>query len=274
MTVHKEYISKENTYGGQNSPKYIVIHETDNFSIGADAERHASAQAAGHLETSVHYYVGSDGIWQAAEHRDGVYAIGKEYGEHSIQDAGNRNTINVEICVNEDGDYQKAWEYARELVTYLVGETGIPAGRVIRHFDATGKYCPRRMMDDPGLWDSFQSQIGQQEGYTQKQFIRDVQKTTGSNPDGIAGPETIGNTITVSRNSNKFHAVVTPLERRLKALGYYNGEIEEDAGSSAHFGKGMEAAVNAYQKQVLEYKNTDGEITAKKNMRKSLLGVK
>ncbi len=57
-------------------------------------------------------------------------------------------------------------------------------------------------------------------------------------------------------------------------MGYYNGEIEEDAGSSAHFGKGMEAAVNAYQKQVLEYKNTDGEITAKKNMWKSLLGVK
>ncbi len=62
MTIHKEYISKENTYEGQNSPKYIVIHETDNFSIGADAKRHASAQAAGNLETSVHFYVGSDGI--------------------------------------------------------------------------------------------------------------------------------------------------------------------------------------------------------------------
>ena len=76
MTIHKEYISKNNTYEGQNRPKYIVIHETDNFSMGADAKRHASAQAAGNLEISVHYYVGSDGIWQAAEHGDGVYAIG------------------------------------------------------------------------------------------------------------------------------------------------------------------------------------------------------
>lgn len=272
MTIHKEYISKENTYAGQNRPKYIVIHETDNFSVGAGAKRHASAQAAGNLEISVHYYVGSDGIWQAAEHGDGVYAIGKEYGgEHSIKDAGNKNTINVEICVNEDGDYEKAWEYAKDLVKYLIEETGIPAGRVIRHFDAKGKYCPRRMMDDPSLWEEFQSLIGQQAGYTQQQFIRDVQEATGSNPDGIAGPETIGNTITVSRDSNKFHAVVTPLERRLKALGYYGGEIEEDAGGTAHFGKGMEAAVNAYQKEVLKYRNTDGEVTAKKNMWKSLL---
>ena len=146
MTIHKEYISKENTYEGQNSPKYIVIHETDNFSIGADAKRHASAQAAGNLETSVHFYVGSDGIWQAAEIGDGTYAIGKEYGgEHRIKDAENRNTINVEICVNEDGDYQKAWEYAKDLVKYLMGETGIPAERVIRHFDAKGKYCPRKI---------------------------------------------------------------------------------------------------------------------------------
>ncbi len=275
MTIHKEYISKENTYEGQNSPKYIVIHETDNFSIGADAKRHASAQAAGNLETSVHFYVGSDGIWQAAEIGDGTYAIGKEYGgEHRIKDAENRNTINVEICVNEDGDYQKAWEYAKDLVKYLMGETGIPAERVIRHFDAKGKYCPRKMMDDPALWEKFQNLIGQQAGYSQQQFIRDVQEVTGSHPDGIAGPETIGNTVTVSRDTNKFHMVVTPLERRLKALGYYDGEIEADAGGRGNFGKGMEAAVNAYQKEVLEYRNTDGEVTAGKNMWKSLLGMK
>lgn len=60
-------------------------------------------------------------------------------------------------------------------------------------------------------------------GYTQKQFVIDVQKATGSNPDGVAGDETIGNTVTVSRSSHKYHAVVTPLERRMKALGYYSG---------------------------------------------------
>ncbi len=78
--INKDYISTENTYQGQNAPKYIVVHETDNFAAGANAERHASAQAAGHLSTSVHYYCGSDGVCQAARHSDGTYSVGREYG--------------------------------------------------------------------------------------------------------------------------------------------------------------------------------------------------
>ena len=30
---------------------------------------------------------------------------------------------------------------------------------MIRHFDAKGKYCPRKMMDTPDLWEDFKSQI-------------------------------------------------------------------------------------------------------------------
>lgn len=110
-------------------------------------------------------------------------------------------------------------------------------------------------------------------GYERTQFIMDIQQCTGSKIDGKAGTETIGNTVTVSRTKNKHHAVVTPVERRLKALGYYDGAIEADQGKTPCFGNGMEAAVNAYQKNVLGYKNLDGEITAGKKMWKSLLGM-
>ena len=344
MEISRDFISKKNTYAGQNRPKYIVIHETDNYAKGAGARRHAEAQAAGHLSTSVHYYSGSDGVYQAAEHTDGTYSIGTEYGgSHAVKDATNRNTINIEICVNSDGDYSKARENAIGLVKHLIKTVGIPAGRVIRHYDAKGKYCPRKMMDDPGLWEDFKKRIGQiveagpvqadkgketwyrvgtgwkdgicqgqtgayhnkdfaiadckpwqyvfgEEGnvihtgggasvnrpgaaYTQRQFILDVQKATGSKQDSIAGDETLGNTVTVSRNSNKRHAVVTPLERRLKALGYYSGEVEADGGGKPCFGKGMETAVSAYQKKALGYKSSDGEVTAGGKMWKSLLGM-
>ena len=110
-------------------------------------------------------------------------------------------------------------------------------------------------------------------GYERTEFIIDVQKATGSKVDGKSGTETIGNTVTVSRKKNKNHQVVTALERRLKALGYYMGAIEEDLGKTPCFGAGMEAAVNAYQKEVLGYRNLDGEITAGKKMWKSLLGM-
>lgn len=159
MDINREFISKENTYPGQNKPKYIVIHETDNFSKGAGARKHAQAQAAGHLSISAHYYVGSDGVYQATKHEDGTYSVGKKYDSHPVADADNRNTISVEICVNSDGDYKKARANAIELTKSLIQSTGIPADRVIRHYDATGKYCPRKMMDDPSLWEDFKAQI-------------------------------------------------------------------------------------------------------------------
>lgn len=109
--------------------------------------------------------------------------------------------------------------------------------------------------------------------YERTQFIMDVQRATGSKVDGKAGTETIGNTVTISKSKNKNHAVVTPLERWLKQLGYYTGSIEADEGKTPTFGPGMEAAVNAYQKTILKYQNPDGEITAKAKMWKSLLGM-
>lgn len=340
IIINRDYISTNNIYRGQNNPKYIVVHETDNFAKGAGAKRHAEAQAAGHLSMSVHYYAGSDGIYQAAVHTDGTYSVGREYGgNHSIKDATNRNTINIEICVNEDGDYMKARANAVELVKYLIQSTGILAERVIRHFDAKGKYCPRKMMDNPKLWEDFKKQIGQagtqrpeitapeekedkeiwyrvgsgwkdgicqgQTGayhnkdfaiadcrpgrnvynengeiiysgkdaavrppaYTQRQFIIDIQGITGSYPDGIAGDETIKNTVTVSASKNRKHPVVRALQKRLNALGHDCGAVDGIAGPK------FTAAVNSYQKNVLGYKNPDGEITAGKKMWKSLLGM-
>ena len=49
-------ISKKNCYIGQNRPAYIVIHETDNWSKGADAKAHANAMKNGNLAGTVHYY--------------------------------------------------------------------------------------------------------------------------------------------------------------------------------------------------------------------------
>ena len=159
--INREFISQKNINGTGNPCKYIVIHETDNYSRGAGARTHAKAQHDGNFaDMSVHYYCGSDGIYQAAEHTCKCWHIGREYGgNHSIHDATNNNSIGIEICVNEDGNYTAARQNAIELVKYLLQTTGIPASRVIRHFDAKGKYCPRKMMDNPALWEDFKAQI-------------------------------------------------------------------------------------------------------------------
>lgn len=107
----------------------------------------------------------------------------------------------------------------------------------------------------------------QASGYNRMQFIKDVQAATGSKVDGIAGKETLRNTVTVSANKNRRHAVVLPLQKWLNTLGYNCGTADGIAGAK------FTAAVKSYQKKVLGYKNPDGEITAGKKMWKSLLGM-
>lgn len=161
MTINKQYISTKNTDSAPNNPKYIVIHETDNFSVGANASRHAYAQYNGHLSTSVHFYCGDDGIYQVADYKSSCWSIGKTYlDKRPIMDATNYNVISVEICVNADGNYTIARDNAIALTKFLMGDLGITEDRVIRHYDAKGKYCPRKMMDNPSLWVDFKNQIG------------------------------------------------------------------------------------------------------------------
>jgi surface antigen len=103
-------------------------------------------------------------------------------------------------------------------------------------------------------------------GYTLENFVRDIQSATGSKVDGIAGPETLSNTLTVSAILNRKHPVVYYIQRRLKALGYTEvGTIDGVAGGK------FTAAVKHFQKDNGCAK--DGEITAREKTWKKLLGL-
>lgn len=102
--------------------------------------------------------------------------------------------------------------------------------------------------------------------YTLGQFIRDVQAATGATVDGIAGPETLSETVTLSRYVNRKHKAVKAVQKRLYALGYTQvGEADGVAG------KLFQEAVKAFQR-----KNgcvVDGVITKKNKTWQKLLGM-
>ena len=103
--------------------------------------------------------------------------------------------------------------------------------------------------------------------YTLTQFIKDVQAATGSKVDGIAGTETLKNTVTVSEKKNRKHKVVKAIQKRLYALGYTSvGEADGIAGPK------FTKTVKEYQKRK-GCKVIDGEITAGKTTWKKLLGM-
>ena len=150
MTI-KKMIAKTHCYIGQNKPAYVVIHETDNWSKGADAEAHANAMKNGNLKGTVHYYVDSQQTYQTLEHQDGAWAVGDGHGKYGIS---NFNSINIEICVNPETDYYVAVDRAEQLAAILLNQYGWDTSHLKRHYDASRKHCPRRILDE-GLWDGF-----------------------------------------------------------------------------------------------------------------------
>ena len=57
-----------------------------------------------------------------------------------------------------------------------------------------------------------------------------MQKAIGAKVDGIAGPETLSKTITVSKSKNRKHAVVKPIQKYLNKIGYNCGVADGEAG--------------------------------------------
>ncbi|AXU73233.1 TPA: N-acetylmuramoyl-L-alanine amidase [Clostridioides difficile] len=157
-------LTKKKCYPNKNNAKFIVIHETDNEDKGADAKRHAQALNNGNLEASVHYYVDDKVIYQTLDYKDGAWAVGKSYGTALVAGVTNYNSINIEICVNKDGNYTKARENAIDLTRKLMKDLNISADKVIRHYDAKKKYCPRKMLDNPKLWVDFKDKVKHGEG--------------------------------------------------------------------------------------------------------------
>lgn len=108
--------------------------------------------------------------------------------------------------------------------------------------------------------------IVKKDEYTLKEFIKDVQKACGATVDGIAGPETLSKTATLSSKKNSTHPAVKAVQKRLYELDYIEvGTADGVAGPKftsavAHFQQENDCAV-------------DGEITACAKTWKKLLGM-
>ena len=147
-------------HSGVNNPQYIVIHETGNTDIGADAERHYRYFNGGDRGASAHYVVDDKQIIQLVEHNVQSWHNGKKYVSNpAVPQCNNSNSIGIEICVNQDGDYSKAVANAADLTKNLMKELNIPVDRVIRHYDSCGKQCPAKMLKEHKIWSDFKKAI-------------------------------------------------------------------------------------------------------------------
>lgn len=129
------------TRGGQRI-RYIVVHDTGNPRTGADARAHARYFGSGNKNASAHYFVDDQRVVQIVADERASWHCGDGRGRRGIT---NQNSIGVELCIHQGSDSVAAQSNLRALVRDLMLRHNVPITRVVRHFDASGKLCPRSM---------------------------------------------------------------------------------------------------------------------------------
>ena len=157
LNIEKKQIAY-NRVARTSAIRYIIIHDTANRSNGADADAHFKYFNGGNRNSSADFFVDDKKILQVNDYKKYyTWQVGDGKGKYGIT---NQNSLGIEICVNADGDYEKAFENAVELTKYLMKELDIPAERVVRHYDASRKNCPASMSENSWVkWDEFKEAI-------------------------------------------------------------------------------------------------------------------
>lgn len=223
-----------NEIGGYGSCKYLAPVNAENF-----------IQYKGSCEVGQTPKVGACMVW-----RKGATLNGSDGAGHVA--IVEKVISNTEVVTSESG-----WKSSKPFWTQTrkKGSDG--------RWGAGSAYTFLGFIYNPAVKDVSNSKPS---GYTLEDFIRDIQSSTGSKVDSIAGPETLSNTLTVSAILNRKHPVVYYIQRRLKELGYTEvGKIDGIAGAK------FTAAVKRFQKDNGCVR--DGEITARDKTWKKLLGM-
>lgn len=135
-----------------------------------------------------------------------------------------------------------------------------------RSINTNGKYIRGYCLPDYASKASKPIEIVSTSTYSKAAFVRDIQKAFGATVDGIAGPETLNSTITLSAILNRKHEAIRAVQRRLATLGYTSvGKVDGIAGIK------FTKAVKEFQKN--NGCEVDGEITARGKTWKKLLGL-
>lgn len=134
-------------------PTTITIHSTGNPRSTARNERAWLTNPSNNRQASWHIVV---------DEKEAIEAIPlNEVAWHAGNSTGNRTSIGIEIC--ESGDRVKTLGNAVKLTAKLLKERGWGMDKLRRHYDWSGKVCPR-IFYDGGKWAGWEK------------FKQDVQK--------------------------------------------------------------------------------------------------
>lgn len=134
----------------------VVIHYVGNPGTTAQANRNYFESLSSGKEgtyASSHFIVGLEGeVIQCIPLDEIAYASNTRNGD----------TVAIEVChPDETGAFSPVtYDRVVELTAWLCREFRLdPEADVIRHYDVTGKVCPRHFVDDPESWEQFRADV-------------------------------------------------------------------------------------------------------------------
>lgn len=136
---------------------YIAIHYTANPGSTAMSNRNYFENLATTQENKVssHFVIGLDGeVVQCIPTSEMSYATNSR----------NVDTLSIECChLDDTGQFNEAtYSSAVKLTAWLCTRFGLTADQVIRHYDVTGKDCPKYYVENPDAWIQMKSDIAAQ----------------------------------------------------------------------------------------------------------------
>ena len=140
----------------------IVAHWTANTHRGADAAANRNYFNLGSRFASAHYCVDDRQAVRCVPENEVAYHVGavryKPAGERLKKGYPTPNyaTLGFEMCVNSDGDWNKTLRNSIELAAWLLRKHGLSINELYRHYDVTGKDCPRMFVLE-GPWADFKA---------------------------------------------------------------------------------------------------------------------
>ena len=142
-------------YARRTKPvKYIIVHYLGDAHANSRALPTAKAMQTSKRSVSTHYIVGVDGVYNLLNPEKYV-AYHCPYSPDNASPACNSNAIGVDLAefktfTNSNSVQDADWQFCEKVLddgAHLIAELckrfDIPICNVVRHFDVTGKLCPR-----------------------------------------------------------------------------------------------------------------------------------
>lgn len=156
---------------------YIVVHYTGNFSdCDENNARYFKTDPRNNSYASAHLFIDNGSTTLSVELNNIAYHCGSTNG-YKHANCRNNNSIGVEMCCfNNYKVHKKTIERTANVVARIAYNLKWTSDNIddwlLRHYDVTGKLCPRQFVENVDGWIEFKELVVKKLNYKYKKYAK------------------------------------------------------------------------------------------------------